>query len=171
MLSVKYCLHWWGLHRGGAAYQPARGRLHALGEQTRSHLLPSSHEVGSSVDGRAGSDGIVASLIPLLQPARLAPVLWAVAERSWVWPEAFDSLCGAAAAKVQDFNAQDRASSLWAMAATSRVLPEVFDSLCGAAAAKVQDFNAQDRASTLWAMAAVASKRKRSPTCFGPWPR
>ncbi len=74
MLSVKYCLHWWGLHRGGAAYQPARGRLHALGEQTRSHLLPSSHEVGSSVDGRAGSDGIVASLIPLLQPARLAPV-------------------------------------------------------------------------------------------------
>ncbi len=47
---------------------------------------------------------------------------------SWVWPEAFDSLCGAAAAKGQDFNAQDLANTLWAMAATGRVLPEVFDS-------------------------------------------
>ena len=31
-------------------------------------------------------------------------MLWAVAKMSWVWPEAFDSLCGAAAAKVHDFN-------------------------------------------------------------------
>ncbi len=67
-------MRWWGLRRGGAAYQPARDRLHALGEQTRSRLVPSSHVVGSSVDGRAGNDGIVASLFPLLQPARLAPV-------------------------------------------------------------------------------------------------
>ncbi len=58
----------------------------------------------------------------------VASMLRAVAEMSWVWPEAFDSLCGAAAAKVQDFNAQDLANTLWAMAATGRVLPEVFDS-------------------------------------------
>ena len=44
--------------------------------------------------------------------------------------EVFDSLRRAAAAKVQDFNAQDLANTLWAMAKTSRVLPEVFDSLC-----------------------------------------
>ncbi len=59
----------------------------------------------------------------------VASMLWAVAEMSWVWPEAFDSLCGAAAAKAQDFNAQYLANSLWAVAATSRALPEVFDAL------------------------------------------
>ncbi len=41
----------------------------------------------------------------------------------------FDSPCLAAAAKVQDFNAQDLVDTLWAMAATSRALPEVFGSL------------------------------------------
>ena len=34
-------------------------------------------------------------------------VLWAMAETSRVRPEVFDSPCPAAAAKVQDFNAQD----------------------------------------------------------------
>ena len=48
--------------------------------------------------------------------------------------DVFDALCQAAAAKVQDFNAQDLANTLWAMATTSRVPPEVFDSLCRAAA-------------------------------------
>ena len=64
-----------------------------------------------------------------LKAQEVASMLSAVAEISRVWPEAFDSLCGAAAAKVQDFNAQDLANTLWAMAATGRVLPEVFDSL------------------------------------------
>ena len=59
----------------------------------------------------------------------VASMLSAVAEISRVWPEAFDSLCGAVAAKVQDFNAQDLVYTLWAMAATSRVRPEVFDAL------------------------------------------
>ena len=45
----------------------------------------------------------------------VASMLWAVAKMSWVWPEAFDSLCGAAAAKVQDFNAQALANTLWAI--------------------------------------------------------
>ncbi len=49
----------------------------------------------------------------------------------------------AAAAKVQDFNAQEVANTLRAMAKTSRVSPEVFDPLCRSAAAKAQDFNAQ----------------------------
>ena len=64
-----------------------------------------------------------------LKAQEVASMLSAVAEISRVWPEAFDSLCGAAAAKVQDFNAQDLVYTLWAMAATSRVRPEVFDAL------------------------------------------
>ena len=47
--------------------------------------------------------------------------------------QVFDSLCRAAAAKVQDFNAQGLANTR-------------------AAAAKVQDFNAQGLVNTLWAM-------------------
>ncbi len=41
--------------------------------------------------------------------------------------QVFESLCRAAAAKVQDFNAQEVASTLWAIAKTSRVLPEFLD--------------------------------------------
>ena len=67
-----------------------------------------------------------------------------MAKTSRVMLEVFDSLRRAAAAKVQDFNAQGLANALWAMATTSRVLPEVFDSLRWAAATKVQAFNAQD---------------------------
>ncbi len=63
--------------------------------------------------------------------------------------EVFDSLRRAAAAKVQDFDAQDLANTLWAMAETSRALPEVFDSPCRAAAAKVQDFNTPRITNTL----------------------
>ncbi len=59
-----------------------------------------------------------------------------MATTSRVLFEVFDSLCRAAAAKVQDFNAQEVANTLWAMATTSRVLPEVFDSLCRAPTAK-----------------------------------
>ncbi len=83
-------------------------------------------------------------------------MLWAVAEMSWVWREAFDSLGsgtlftstrtspaarGMHAAKVQGSKAQEVASMLWAVAKMSWDWPEAFDSLCGAAAAKVQDFN------------------------------
>ncbi len=86
----------------------------------------------------------------------VASMLWAVAEMSWDWAEAFDSLCsgtlfssiristaarGMHAAKVQGFKAHEVASMLWAVAEMSWVWPEAFDSLCGAAAAKVQDFN------------------------------
>ncbi len=67
--------------------------------------------------------------------------------------EVFDSLCRAAAGKVQDLNALNLANTLWTMAKTSRVLPEVFDSLCQAAAAKVQDLNALSLANTLWTSA------------------
>jgi hypothetical protein len=41
----------------------------------------------------------------------VANMLWAMAEISWVLPEVFDSLCRAVAAKVQDFDAQNFAST------------------------------------------------------------
>ena len=52
-----------------------------------------------------------------------------MAATSRVRCELFDSLCRAAAAKLQAINAQDLANTPWAMAKTSRVLPEGFDSL------------------------------------------
>ena len=77
--------------------------------------------------------------------------------------QVFDSLCRAAAAKVQDFNSQGLADTLWAMAKTGRVRPEVFALLCWAAAAKVQDFNAQELANSQCALDLTNT--------LGPWPQ
>ena len=64
-----------------------------------------------------------------LLPPGLATRLWAIAVASRALPEVFSSRHWAAAAKVQDFNAQGLARTLWAVAKTCRGLLTVFVSL------------------------------------------
>ncbi len=50
-----------------------------------------------------------------LERAEVANTLWAMATTGRVHREISDSLCRAAAAKMQDFNAQEVVDTLWAI--------------------------------------------------------
>ena len=74
-------------------------------------------------------------------------------------PDAFDTLCMAAAQKVQDFNAQEIANSLWAMAKTGTQTPDVFEGLCAVANRKVQNLNARNSANTPWDIGKTGTRK------------
>merc|ERR1712232_1545053 len=67
-------------------------------------------------------------------------------------PEISKKLCGKAAAKVNDFNAQGLVNILCAMATMKVDLPRISKTLCDKAAAKVQDFNSHELTNILWAL-------------------
>ena len=82
--------------------------------------------------------------VAVLSTRHIANSLWALATLKEKRPDLVDKLCGAAMAKVMDFNSQEISNSLWALATLTEQRPDMVDKLCGAAKAKVMNFNSQE---------------------------